>query len=239
MRGAVVVALLALALLAVPTAASADLGPRTATHHELPSASSVGSLTASAPSPVEVGQSIGLHATISGFPGYAACGIPTVTYILTNFLGVPSLVGQSQITSPQPNGTWVVAWTAEYGTWEYNATLTSPSCAPATAGPVTITVSNGTSVPGPFGIPGWLYTIFQTTYDDLATLVNQGLATPIANIAVAIGSDIADLEAPWGAALASQGILGPTALVLGLLSTVTVCYAILASVGAVKSALGY
>lgn len=225
------VAILCLTVSSAVSPASASPAP-----HSHPPPSAAATITASAvPSYVTVGSNVQLSLTVSGY-NYTACGSGSLNWQLTNggsFLNPYT----ATITG---NGTFTYVWASQAptGVWNLTGGLFSSECpAVATASSVAIHVSPPSG--GGIALPSWLYEFLSITYNGIATILDEGIAAPIASIIGTTGEAFAQLVYPWGQALYSAGILGPLSLVVGLLVTAMAVYAILDMTGAVKVVLGY
>lgn len=212
-----------------------------AVHAPAASGSIVASATSSA-NPLVVGDSVQMPVTVTGYPGAgASCGAETLAWTMVNSVshGPTSTVNSvSFAAGASPNGTYPYTWTAQTGNWNFTASLTSAGCSTASSGPFSLIVGSSPVGGNIGGIPGWIYTMLQVTWGAVKTALYQGIAAPISSITEAIGQDIANLEAPWGGFLASWGIWGPLALVMGFGTTAVAAYAMLGMFGGVRDALG-
>ncbi len=217
-------------------AASGSTTEPAAIHIPTASAVLVGSAQSNA-NPLVAGDSVALGVIVSGYPG-PSCGAETLAWVLSSGTAVQTVNSLSFSSGASPNGTYNYAWTAQTGNWNFTVSMTSPGCSTASSGPFNLIVegSPGAGIIG--GIPGWIYAILQVTWSGVQTAVYQGIAQPINSVILAIGNDVAWLETPWGNYLASWGLFGPVAVVLGFGTTAAACYGILDLVGAAKAALG-
>ena len=231
------IAFLAMApLSAGGAAASGPAAEAAATHAPTASAVLVGSAQSNA-NPLVAGDSVALGVIVSGYPG-SSCGTETLAWVLSSGAAVQTVNSLSFGSGASPNGTYSYSWTAQTGNWNYTVSMTSPSCSTASSGPFNLIVegSPGAGIIG--GIPGWIYGFAQVTWSALQTAVHKGIEQPIDTVITTIGTDIASLESPWGSYLASWGLFGPLALVVGFGGTALACYVILGLTGIAKAALG-
>ncbi|MFZ0700085.1 MAG: hypothetical protein WAN74_07870 [Thermoplasmata archaeon] len=217
------------------TAVGAIPGQTDSVRASTASAVVVGSATSNA-NPLVAGDTVVLGVTVSGYPG-ASCGAETLFWTLTGQT-VQTVNSQGFASGVSPNGTYSYAWTAQAGNWNYTISMISASCSAASSGPFDLIVEGTSGGGGISGIPGWIYSFLQVTWGGVQTAVDQGITQPISAVITAIGSSIAGLEAPWGNYLASWGVLGPAAVVIGFGATAASCFGILGFVGIAKVSMG-